>query len=180
MCNIYLFKFGFARGRLALQTVTQQTVVHARLSVLFPNQRSQRLWDFGLVVVGSNTLTAAAFCLCWAPTRTDIFTRVWPQVWTTCFSSQYATDKASLPSTTTPFPTATDNRSRSPLSNYKKSKMRGDECQCNKCQSAAVLPASFSLPHKPMILCPEEILEKYKCKSSASVQFHLGESRAVS
>lgn len=50
----------------------------------------------------------------------------------------------------------------------------------NKCQAGAAKPASFLSLGKPMILCPEEILEKYKCKSSASQQFHLGESRAVS
>lgn len=46
----------------------------------------------------------------------------------------------------------------------------------NKCQAGAAKPASFLSLGKLMILCPEEILEKYKCKSSASQQFHLGES----
>lgn len=50
----------------------------------------------------------------------------------------------------------------------------------NKCQAGAAKPASFLSLGKLMILCPEEILEKYKCKSSASQQFHLRESLAVS
>ena len=49
----------------------------------------------------------------------------------------------------------------------------------NTCQAAAVLPASFLSPGKPLIPYPEEILEKYNCKSYTSLQFHLGECCAL-
>lgn len=48
-----------------------------------------------------------------------------------------------------------------------------------KCQCAAVLPASFLSHVKPMILCPEEILQKKRQMQILPTIPNLGVSQAV-
>lgn len=146
LCNIYLLSWILLGGQLTLSTMTQHAGVHARVSVLFPDRKSlseseaATHWQQRPFVSAKLQLTRMALLAC-----------VWPQgLKPRDFPRSMQPGRASPSSPQqrcpSPQPPTTGRGAHLSLKLYKK-RTRWEEMNVfNKCQSAAVLPASFLSP----------------------------------
>lgn len=180
LCNIYLLSLILLGGQLTLSTMTQHAGVHAHVSVLFLDRKSlseseaATHWQQRPFVSAKLQLTRMALLACVWPQ--GLKPRDFPRSMQPGRATHHLLNKDALPHSH-----RRQVEEHISLSNYIKKGQ--DERRWMSLTNVSLLRSClplFSPPGKPMILRPEEILEKYKCKSSASQQFHLGECWAVS